>query len=298
MNSPISSHAYDNLEFLPIADRMINFGGAAAHSGSGFEKTDQVTKTGPYLWDPSKADPTKVGGLTGSHVNPTLFPHVVGGEMWENRDTWGDGPRIPGSMVQGTTDYALIGGMECVFVNTYSQGLWKYTIPDVNDASKDTWEQVGVVYDSYSGEGAGAYDPVRNIYVRTSKTEFTFWDLDNASPSNKNISFAPADPTGQFALSQHWGMEYDVVRDRFVLWEGDADVWYLHAPDTPSASGWTLQKASAPTNAAPVAPTGFTGVLGKWDYVDSHDIFVGINSSTSGDIWAYKPEGWSPEWLV
>src|SRR5690606_22032176 len=102
-HSPISSHAYDNLEFLEIADRMINFGGAAWNTGAGFVESDGVTKTGPYLWDPSKADPNAVGGLTGSHVNAAMHPEVVGGEMWENRENW---PSTLGAMVNGTTDYA------------------------------------------------------------------------------------------------------------------------------------------------------------------------------------------------
>jgi hypothetical protein len=293
-HSPISSHAYDNLEFLEVADRMVNFGGAAAHTGGALVETDGITKTGPYFWDPSKADPNKVGGTTGSHVNPGLFPGVVGGEMWENRQTWNDGSPIPGSMVQGTTDYALIDGLDVVFVNPYSQGLFKYTVHDVADPSQDTWEFVGTVWDTYSGQGAGAYDPDRNIYVRTSTTEFTYWDLDSAGPSNRNVSFVPNDLSGGFVLGSKWGMEYDPVRERFVLWEGAASVWYLTPPDVPSPGGWTLEKAPPPALAAPTVPGTFIGVLGKWDYVADHDIFVGVTNHLTGDVWAYKPEGWSP----
>ena len=298
-NAPISSHAYDNLEFLQIADRMVNFGGAAAHTGGGFVETDGTTKTGPYFWDPSKADPNKVGGLTGSHVNPESFPDVLGGAMWENRETWNDISPIPGSMVQGTTDYAVIDGMDVVFVNPYSQGLFKYTVRDVNNPGLDTWERIGKVWDSYAGQGAGAYSPDHNIYVRTSKTEFTFWDLDTAGPSNRNISFVPSDPTGQFVLNTNWGMEYDPVRERFVLWQGDASIWYLEPPDQPGAFGWSLEKAPAPTLEAPAIPSLFRGVLGKWDYVDDYDIFVGVTDHITGDIWAYKPEGWTPgDWTL
>ena len=298
-HSPISSHAWDNLEFLQVADRMINFGGSAAHHGSNFVETDRVTKTGPYFWDPAKADPDKVGGLTGSHVNPDSYPDVVGGEMWENRMTWNNSTPIPGNMTQGTTDYALIDGVDVVFVNTYSQGLFKYSVYDVNDPSRDTWEHLGRVYDSYSGHGGGAYDPVRNMYVRTSGTEFTYWDLDNAGPANRSVGFMPEDPSGQFALNTRFGMEYDPVRDRFVLWEGNASVWYLQAPDEPSTAGWQLQRAPTPTEPAPVVPTAFTGVNGRWDYIDKYDLFIGVTDAGTGDIWAYKPEGWTaPDWMV
>ena len=47
----------------------------------------RVRTTGPYLFDPSKADGSKVGGTTGSHVTRVApHPEIVGGNMWENRD--------------------------------------------------------------------------------------------------------------------------------------------------------------------------------------------------------------------
>jgi Ca2+-binding RTX toxin-like protein len=299
LNSPISSHAYDNLEFLQVADRMINFGGAAAHTGAGFVETDGTTKTGPYFWDPSKADPNKVGGLTGSQANPAQFPDVVGGEMWENRGTWSSASPLPGSMVAGTTDYALIDGQDVVFVNPSNQGLYAYTVPDVNDPSQDTWELLGNNWDTYGGHGAGAYDPDHNIYVRTSRTEFSYWDLDNPGALNRNASFVPSDASGKFVLSSDWGMEYDPVREQFVLWNGDSSIWFLRPPDEPAVDGWSLVEATAPSLSAPTVPAAFTGVIGKWDYVDAYDVFVGVTDHITGDIWAYKPEGWvAGDWLI
>jgi hypothetical protein len=219
--------------------------------------------------------------------------------MWENRATWSSATPMPGTMVQGTTDYAKIDGVDVVFVNPYNGGLYKYTVRDVNDPSQDTWEKVGNGWDTFSGHGAGAYDPDRNIYVRTSRTEFTYWDLDKAGLSNRNSSFVPTDPTGEFVLSSVWGMEYDPGRKHFVLWDGDASIWFLRPPDEPSAHGWLLVEAPEPLLAAPVAPSGFIGVLGKWDYVEKYDVFIGVSQHITGDVWAYKPEGWVPgDWLV
>jgi hypothetical protein len=45
---------------------------------------------------------------------------------------------------------------------------------------------------------------------------------------------------------------------------------------------------------APTIPSLFTGVLGKWDYIDQYDVFIGVNNAHTGDIWVYKPEGWNP----
>ncbi|MGB0630176.1 MAG: hypothetical protein ACPGRZ_05730, partial [Alphaproteobacteria bacterium] len=135
-----------------------------------------------------------------------------------------------------------------------------------------------------------------NIFVRTAGGFFTYWDLDTAGAGNNNVLFNPTDLSGGFALDATYGMEYDPVRDRFVLWDGEADVWYLTAPDTgPSATGWEIQRAPSPTvTETPTTPSLFTGVLGKWDYVDDYDVFVGVVDDITGDVWAYKPENWDP----
>jgi hypothetical protein len=293
MHSPVASHAYDNTQFLGVADRMITFGGAAAHTGGPFVHRDG-SLTGPYLWDPTKADPNKVSGLTGSHVNPGLFPDVVGGEMWENRDAYSGA--APGIMLYGTTDYAVINGVETIFVNDFNQNLWKYSIADINDASQDSWELVGTIWQRYNGGTAGAYDAERNIYVRMAPDTFTYWSLDNPGPSNRNVNFLPQDLTGGFVLDNKWGLDYDPVRERFVLWQGDGAIWYLQPPDTLGAGGWTITKAPTPTLPVPRVPTEhpWTGVMGKWDYIETYDVFIGVTNGFTGDVWVYKPEDWSP----
>ena len=35
---------------------------------------------------------------------------------------------------------------------------------------------------------------------------------------------------------------------------------------------------------------GFTGVLGKWDYIEAYDVYIGVNNIN--DVWLYKPQGW------
>ena len=66
------SHTYDNNLFLPMADRFLTWGGAAYDNGGPFIRplesnpTAQTRLTGPYLFDPNRADGNKVGGSTGS----------------------------------------------------------------------------------------------------------------------------------------------------------------------------------------------------------------------------------------
>ena len=289
LNAPISSHTYDNSEYLPIVDRFMVLGGAAFNTGGGFVRTDGVTPTGPYFWDPAKADGNKVGGTTGSHVNPQLFPEVVGGEMWENRDN------LPATnLVNSTSAYAEEDGKDVIYFGR--RDLWKYTVHDIDDPSKDTYEQVGRTWEPFGGDGAGAYSPDLNAFVRTAQFKFVMWDLDNAGPGNRNMSFVPDDPTDtfDFSLLADYGMDYDPVRDVFVLWGGDGMVWELAPPDDVSTTGWVLTPLDS--GAVDQFPdTRTVGVLGKWKYVAEQDIYIGVNDSRNGDVWVYKPDDWQPE---
>ena len=91
-NAPASAHTYDNTVFLKNLDKYLTFGGAAYNHGGGYRRlTAKSTyrSTGPYLFDPSRADADKVGGTTGSHVQREgLGAGIIGGEMWENRDMY------------------------------------------------------------------------------------------------------------------------------------------------------------------------------------------------------------------
>ena len=82
--APQSAHTYDSNQYLPVNDYFLTFGDAVYNTGAGFQTINaqgQLVKAGPWLWDPTKADPNKVGGTTGSGYDPT----VQGGEMWINR---------------------------------------------------------------------------------------------------------------------------------------------------------------------------------------------------------------------
>ena len=298
MNAPIAAHTYDNSEFLPIADRWMTWGGAAYNTGGRFVDASGA-QTGPYFWDPSKADATKVGGTDGSGVDPD----TLGGHMWQNRVAGlpaGDRPGANDShFIGGTTAYTQENGKDVIYV---SDGhLWKYTVNDVNNPAADTYEKVGIYWNSYgTAHGAGAIDTVHNIFVRsTGSQNFTFWDLDQAGGGNRNQIFVPTDTSGLFQFNRlgGYGMDFDSVRGNFVLWNGDPEVWILTPPETLSTEGWTLTRNPLPTltEVPHLADAGHTtGVFGKWKYIAEQDIFLGVMDQTQGTIWAYKPDDWQP----
>jgi len=304
LNAPTSSHTYDNQEFLPLADRFITFGGASYNTGAPFILADGVTKTGPYLWDPSRAGANMVGGTTGSHVNPAIFPNVIGARMWVNRNAVavkGIGASRPGSFVNGTTAYVVEQGVESILVSespTTGGDLFRYRIPDVDDSSLDRWDLIGPGLKSYSDQGAGAYDPVRRVYLRTAKMGTSYgivmWNVATPGPANNPIKFVPPNFNGQFVLTRLHGMDFDPRRSVFVLWNGDGRIWHLRPPASGppfTATGWSV--APAPVSGANVpALTGTTGVLGKWKYLRSHDVMLGLGNGFEGEVWVYKPAGW------
>jgi hypothetical protein len=301
--SPISAHTYDNQEYLPVVDRFVTLGGNIYNSGGPFRMSGATT--GPYLWDPSKADANQVGGLTGSQVDPAAHPGVIGGEMWENRLIGLPPNTLP---VNGATDAVVVGGTDVVYFSAVAGngtigGLYKYTINDINDPAADTWQAVGRGTNGSvsAGSGAGALDVDRNLFVRTvGSTGFMYWDLNEAGLATPHVFTPTVDGIGGSLALGGRGLEWDPVRDWFVLWMGNGDVWYLKPPDEISVNGWLLEKALDPSGATPLVSdnTAFTGVLGKWKYDATDDVFIGLSGDIDGGVWVYKPFGWQGALVV
>ncbi len=309
-HSPQAQHTYDGNIYLPIADRFLTFGGAGFNFGLPFIIEDPngnyvapgnpttYRETGPYFFDPARADGNKVGGLTGSHSqwdNPNAW--VIGGGMWENRDVPLNIPSayFPRHFIENSVGYTQENGKDVVFVHGAQSILSKYTINDVDDPTQDTWEQLGE--GTGWGQPAGAYLPTLDLFVRISPALFSYWDLSTPGPTNTNVPFVPSGTFVPTTLGTYnnglgdYGIDFDAPRNRLLLWGGGGDVWALTPPASVSPTGWTIDKlVNAPTpvpNASPGA-----GVLGKWKYIEQLDAFLALQHWHEGNIWIYKPAGW------
>ena len=300
-NAPASAHTYKNNVYLEVADRFLTFGGAAYNTGAAYYKqnSDGTWRvTGPYIWDPSKADGNKVGGTDGSGVDVS----VLGGRMWQNRDTQvtASGTQKPNFFVSGTSAYAKEGGKDVIYISTGAalKDLYRYTINDITNPSLDVWELVGINYfTGFSDQAVAGYDPTRKIYVRTGNgvTPFGYWDLTQAAPSNRDVPFTPTVLAGSydFVNSRNCGMEFDPVRSSYFIWCGGAQVWSMQAPaGTLSPAGWQLgpELGTGAVAPGPIDTTG--GVLGKWRYASDLDAYVALKNPIDGEIWIYKPRNW------
>ena len=294
-NAPVSGESWDNVVYLENVDRVAVI--AVSADGITFQNLNGAA-TGPYFWDPTKADPNKVSGTTGSQVNPTAFPNVVGGEMWQNRDNF---PPDTSLGLLGVTAYVNEGGRDVVYFSGQHDFLWRYTVRDL-DPGNDTWELIGRrTISGKDGDGSGAVDPAREIFVKSlTENSFGYWDIgaQARSPENREIEIMPALPTGSPAADfRDFGIQFDPALDAFVLWSGDAEVWLLEPPVNldpdgdgikSDASGWTLRRLT-PSGVGPTMPSSYTGVFGKWVYLPDEQAYLGVIDPVAGDVFLYKP---------
>ncbi|MGG7056264.1 Ig-like domain-containing protein, partial [Nitrosomonas sp. ANs5] len=318
-NAPASAHTYDNAVFLPRSDRYLNFGGAVFNSGSFYAIRDgdplATRRTGPYLFDPSKADPNKVGGTTGSHVQRVEpFPEIEGGRMWENRDIPKHlaGQPIPTSHVNGCTAYSPESDYDIVYVAARIGGgtglyLYRYQITDINAPWLDQIERVGDYWSAPATQTSCGYDPASKVFLRlgNNSNPFYFWDLRPERQTNRDRAVAT---TGSVAEFVEWinsftnstgislrqcSLDFDPNRGNFLLWCGSAEVWRISPPEQLSTSGWQVWREELGPGESPPLNVGI-GILGKWKYVPGFDVFIGLENVVNGNIWVYKPIGWVP----
>lgn len=296
-HAPMASESFDAVVFLNQSDRLAVMGGNAwPGNGAQQYEADYATLTGPFFWNPALANPDQVGGTTGSHEHPDLYPSVVGGEMWQNRHSHLINPAHPVNLQQAATAATVVDGKDVVFVNEPNTPghLWRYTVHDPADPGLDTWERVGKRANLGSlTSGAGAYDPARRLFLRTSgkedKLKLVYWDLNLAGPDNLSRLVTPVVTGGDpFYTRKTPAVDFDPASGAFYLWDGGADVWRLDPPADPAGGNWNLSHL-VPDGAGPPVPPGYyIGVFGKWNYLPEYGAFVGVISH-EGDIWMYKP---------
>jgi hypothetical protein len=301
LNAPLSAHTYDNTNYLPVADRMLLLGGAVFNTSSNFRIPDGNggnVGTGPYVWDPAKANANQVGGTTGSAVNPA----IVGGQMWQNRQLSGFGDL---SVVSGTSATAIENGHDVVYFTASSGGstnknLFRYSLVDLNDPSKDTLERVGIFWGGTDATGAAGYDPDSRLYVALGAQPGTLnvWDIDSAGPDNRNRMITPTIlGDGTFTGGPFWGIDWHPDSGTFLLWSGGGDVWSLAAPEAGTVDGiWNMSRITTASflSAAQLPPPEIqNGVWGKWKYIPNLNAFMALEDGDNGNVWVYRPENWS-----
>jgi hypothetical protein len=289
-DAPLSGESWDNVVYLENMDRLAIIG-VSRNSNTWLDS--EGTLTGPYFWDPSKADPNKVSGSDGTGVDPT----IPGGNMWENRHNQATSRKSHGSVL-----YINENGVDVVLFNDSRANLWRYTI-DSSDAANDTWELLAQrPATGLNPRGAAAYDPTRNIYVRAATQDNTllFWELNREEEGVFKGETTILDPSLGLNIDfDKFGMEYDPTLDKLVLWGGEDSILYIDFEDLISIDETNIDKVRGVFQIEEMVPSGmdnpydtqtqkFTGVFGKWHYMADKNAYIGVIDPISGDVFVFK----------
>ena len=314
-SAPPSSHTYDNNMYLPINNLFLTFGGAAIRTGSIFESPEG--RVGPFMWDPLKADPAKLGGTTDSGWN-TANP-AQNGNMWIDRHGSFTGTE-PQSYINGTTAYRAENGHDVVYFTADQNAsgfpsLYRYTVGDVRNGGTDTFEKVGLSANSAGFQTAATIDTMHGLYIKTASvvgpytSDLTIWDLDKANAANPGsnldigVNLVKADGT-DFTMNSFYGIDYDPNLNAIFLWDGSGNggtVWEAEVltdanGNVGSNTTWTVHELPSSTLDHPHG-NFVTGVLGKWHYDPTLGAFIALDEATQvsggtwdASVWLYKPE--------
>ena len=111
-------------------------------------------------------------------------------------------------------------------------------------------------------------DPVRNIFVQIwgKQRPLAVYDLSSPSPRR---NAAPVVGNAEFGGYGTAGLAYHTPTGRYVVWPGGREVWTVE----PGPVRWTATKYTA-ENGPPYR--SIIGIYGKWQYVPSLDVFIGV----------------------
>ncbi len=97
----------------------------------------------------------------------------------------------------------------------------------------------------------------------------------------------------------NFGVQFDPTLGAFMLWDGSRSVWLLTPPDDLDANndgildvatGWQLEEIEVSGDGPRIPVHGaYTGVYGKWVYMEEYNAFLGVIDPFSGDVFLYKP---------
>jgi hypothetical protein len=328
LNSPVSSHTFDNSDYLPRLGRFVTFGGAAAHKGGNYIVREGTTSrpSGPYTLDLAQAGLGMVGGVAGSNVKrrSTAGVNLPGANAWAVRDYYKDHPDPNGalpSMTQhqsSSTAYAEENGHDVLYLTTYG-GFYLHRIEFVDaDYRNDLISIVGLPpQQPMDAVATLAFDPVKRIALSLGQlVRSVFWGWDLSGPPRAGFGVTTAGLTGSGvaawldAFKSMHGIDYDAVNRRFVLWSEGGQVFGLEHDGGALTGNWRIEELRPNSGAAGVdrpktraeleAETfgvyakSDEGVNGKWKWASDLNAFVGLQHNYFGNVWIYKPDNWVP----
>ncbi|RMH37796.1 MAG: hypothetical protein D6690_01510 [Nitrospirae bacterium] len=296
--------AWNSAAYDTTRDRLIVTGGGHNdYGGNEVYVFDMNTLTWSRIWGPSPNIPKPNSRTscveTESDGNPVSRHTYDGLEYLPNVDKF---------WMHGGSKYCS-GGSSSKWTWTFdfATGQWQ----KVADAPyRSTLEMVSA-YDPLTGEVlvAGksswqkliAYDPVTDTWsvrgdlpidwpqtatVETKRHWFIslgggkVWKYDlNTSGTAQREELVTTGAT-DMVFVQYPGVAYDPVSDRIVAWHGGP---YVYALDLDTL----IWRKLLPTNSVTPAPAPKQGTYGRWQYVPSKNLFIGV-TGVDDNVWIYR----------
>lgn len=318
---PQSSHTYSGNNYLPTLDRFYTHGGAATQWGGGFRYYDPALgayrNLAGYLCQLDLAGKGFVGGETGNNWIRAGGKPLPGARAWEVLDYIGKGVSLTFTgAISGGSDVRTEDGVDVVYKVGSSESvknLRRIRMPSL-DITTHTSEHIGRVWSSGMAKDCGvAIDRATNVMFIASIDNWRFWDIKLASPTNnwQIPVFAQTEVMDQMREDAridatkicNVGAAACDSRLGVYIWPNGGSVYHIQSPDgspTPT-EGWTVTRIAPESGETPVTAaqiqadrSDFYGhVWGKWKYAAELDCFVGIQHPERGDVWLWRPPGWT-----
>lgn len=327
-HSPVSSHTYGNNQYLPVLNKFVTFGGAAAHTGGALMIRDSgpTRKVGAFMLDLSQAGQGKVAGVTGSNVKHGHSVSLAGADAWSVRD-WLLDHSMAGTLdasnawthVSTGAAYAQEGGKDVLYkLSFFNQYLWRIEF-SASGYLSDNIAQVMTRNTSASGwDCAPAFDSVNRVLVALGgDSSVRLHGCNIAAYTGTPVSgfVVPDSGINASAGKSEWlgdsnvtrfGICFDTINARFLMWTEGGKVFSLSHGGGALTGNWNITKLSDHTGSSGVdrpylrSELGGTGTdgnedratLGKWRWASDLNCVVTVQHARNGDVWLYKPTNW------
>lgn len=245
--TPISKHSYDGLEYLP-------------------EPVDRLIQYGGSRWFSGGED-------------ELVWLFNFSSRSWERKKD------APMSTLTPMSAYDPKTG------NYYVQNSSR--LLEFNPR-QNIWTVVGTTGE-WSSEGVAEIDPVRRRFITIESGRMFYYDLDGKRPLQRKRLNTTGDTEIERVHAP--GVAYSTKADLFVAWSGSTtddpakgignSIYVLNL----KTLVWTKLKQSgavAPPRGARVGYPGKSiGTFGRWRYVPSKDLFIGVNDVAS-NVFFYR----------
>lgn len=255
--TPLSSHTYGQIAYLPVADKMFYWEqGAGNYCASTSSREVWLFNLASNTW--AKPSPTGVAGFD---------IHASADAAW--------------SACALDTSHGVTANESVICEWGANHMLVRY------DATANTWTKLtNYASATYPMGATAAVDPARKLFVMfgtgnidgSGGLKAIKVDISSASYAFTDLSSTLSECSALNTLFP--GITYDPYGGNFLVYKGNGDTVYEWNPDTGVCRALTAI-------GGPTAVNG-TGALGRWNYFPTLGKFV--NAATVGsDVFAWQP---------